>query len=185
MPDINSDDGTSSTAPSEDEDEIVSLADTTLQRRGGELVAERVYVEELDGSVKAKPMVRDERKYYVEEINDPEVDRDEISDGELADLFDEKIKQPDLTEHELCDDSVTEEFVSEGLTSTGEEGYYIAILLVSGEDDMVRRMRGEYEPDEIDRLARAEAALEDHRQQNGADDKRVESAQGNRRGRPD
>lgn len=133
------------------DDGMVSLADTTLQRRNGDLVAETIEVEELDGSVRVKPMTRDERKFYVEEVNDPDSGREEITDEELADLFDEKVVEPDLGEHELCPDGeVTERFVREGLSSKGEEGFYIAILLATGEEDMVRTMRGEFDDREME-----------------------------------
>lgn len=133
-----------------DDDDVVSLNETTLQRDSdGALRPQKNWVKELDGNVVARPLTRDERKRYIEDLVDEETDKDELSDSELAELFDRKIVKPDLTAHRLNGDKVTTEFVREGLNQTQENGYFNAILLASGEDKLVRMNRGEYTEQEI------------------------------------
>lgn len=135
----------------EDRDGLLDLEDTTLQRGDdGEIKPQEVYVDELGGKVMARSMDRNERQKYIEDLMDEDSDREELSDAELADLFERKIVAPDLTEHPLCEDGkVTEVFVREGLNSAQEDGFFIAILMASGERDLVRLMRGQYRDEEI------------------------------------
>lgn len=134
-----------------DDDGIVSLEDTTIQRdtETGELLPRKNYVDELGGETVSKPLTRDERKEYVEDLLDEDEDKEELSDAELAELFDRKVVKPDLTQHHLCGDHVTEKFVKEGLTKTQEDGFFIGILLASDENDLVRLIRGEYTDQEL------------------------------------
>lgn len=139
-----------------DDDDVVKLDDTTLQRVDGELQPQKVYVEELGGKVVTRPLTRDERQRYIEDLLDEDTDKDELSDSELAELFDRKIVEPDLTEHRLNGETVTTDFVREGLNQTHEDGYFIAILLASEEDRLVRYIRGEFTNSEI-RMAAAQS----------------------------
>lgn len=135
----------------DDDDDVVSIESTTLQRDPdtGDLIPRKEYVDELGGDVVARPMTRQEQKRYVEEVASEEKEKEENSDKDLAKLFDRKIVEPDLTQHRLCGENVTEKFVREGLNKTQENGYFIAILLASDAHDMVRRIRGEYNDQEI------------------------------------
>ena len=139
------------------DDGLATLEDHTLQRDpSGDLKPQRVTdIPELDGAdVIAKPLTRQERKQYIQDL--VEGSKDEITDAELAELFDRKIVAPDLSEHPLCNGQVTERFVQDGLLGKQEDGYYIAILRASGEDEMVRRMRGELSDTELRALIAAE-----------------------------
>lgn len=138
-----------------DSDDVVSIDETTLQRdsESGELLPRKVYVEEFGGDIVARPLTRDERQRYIEDLLDEETDKDELSDSELAELFDRKIVEPDLTEHRLNGETVTTDFVREGLNRTQEDGYFIAILLASDETRLVRYTRGEYTDSEIKMVA--------------------------------
>lgn len=134
-----------------DDNDVVSLDETTLQRDSetGDLIPEKNWVDELDGNVVARPLTRDERQRYIEDLLDEDSNKDELSDSELAELFDRKIVSPDLTNHRLNGDKVTTEFIREGLNQAQENGYFIAILLASDEETLVRRLRGEYTDSEI------------------------------------
>ncbi len=133
-----------------DDDDVVSLDETTLQRDSdGDLRPQKVWVKELDGNVVARPLTRDERQRHIEELVDDETDKEELTDSELAELFDRKIVDPDLKGHRLNGETVTTDFVSKGLNQTQENGYFNAILLASGEDKLVRMNRGEYTEQEI------------------------------------
>jgi len=136
------------------DDGLATLEDHTLQRdETGGLQPQRIReIQELGGAdVIAKPLTRQERRQYIEELVDDSTDKEEITDAELAELFDTKIVRPDLAQHDLCqpEGHVTERFVREGLTGKQEDGYYIAVLRASGEDDMVRQMRGELADKEL------------------------------------
>lgn len=134
----------------EADDDVVSLGEATLQRDDeGRLMPSKEYVREMDGYVLARPLTRDERKRFVTDLVEGE--KEELSDAELAELFDLKVVNPDLTQHPLCEDGhVTERFVREGLNQSQENGLFIAVLLASGEDDMVRRIRGEFNETELE-----------------------------------
>lgn len=138
-----------------DDDGLVDLETTTLQRDDdGELLPVRTFVQELGGDVVAKPLERDERERFVEDLIG-DSGKDELTDAELAELFDSKIVAPDLSEHRLCEEGrVTERFVRKGLNQNQEDGYYIAVLLASDEDELVRRLRGEFKESELE-LAKA------------------------------
>lgn len=142
-----------------DDEDFVSIDETTLQRDPdtGQLEPEEVYVEELGGPTLARPMKRDEREQYIDDVADEESEKEEVTDKELAELFDRKLVKPDLSEHEMCDGRVTEKFVREGLTKNQEDGFYIAVLLASGETDVVRMIRGDYTEREME-MMRAQAA---------------------------
>lgn len=134
----------------ESDDDVVSLGEATLQRDSeGKLMPSKEYVREMNGHVLARPLTRDERKRFVTDLLEGE--KDELSDADLAELFDLKIVDPDLSDHPLCEDGrVTERFVREGLNQSQEDGLFIAVLLASGEDDMVRRIRGEFNETELE-----------------------------------
>lgn len=134
----------------ETDDDVVSLGEATLQRDSeGKLMPSKEYVREMNGNVLARPLTRDERQRFVTDLLEGE--KDELSDAELAELFDLKVVDPDLSEHPLCEDGrVTERFVREGLNQSQEDGLFIAVLLASGEDDMVRRIRGEFNETELE-----------------------------------
>lgn len=138
-------------ATTEERDGFLDLEDTTLQRDdSGDIKPQEVYVDELGGKVLARSLDRNERRMYVEELLDEDEDREELADSELAELFEKKIVEPDLTDHPLCENGrVTERFVTEGLNSAQEDGFFLAILLASGERDLVRIMRGQYRDEEI------------------------------------
>ncbi|WP_394743304.1 hypothetical protein [Natronococcus roseus] len=143
-----------------EDDDLVSLDETTLRRdEEGNLLPERMYVEELGGEAVARPLERDERKRFVEDLFSG--DKDELTSAELAELFDKKIVAPDLGGHPLSEDGrVTERFVEEGLSQAKEDGFYIAVLLASDEHDIVRRIRGEFTESELE-LAKAKMAEEE------------------------
>lgn len=134
-----------------DDDDVVSLDETTLQRDSetGELRPQKIWVDELDGNVVARPLTRDERQRYIEDLLDDETDKDELKDSELAELFDRKIVEPDLLDHRLNGETITTDFVREGLNQTQENGLFNAILLASDEHRLVRLNRGEYTDSEI------------------------------------
>lgn len=143
-----------------DDDDVVSIEETTLQRDSdGDLRPQKMWVDELDGNVVSRPLTRDERKRYIEDLLDEDTDKDELSDSELAELFDRKIVKPDLTKHPLNGQKITTEFVREGLNQPQEDGYFIAILLASDDDKLVRRMRGDYTDSELRAMMAAEGNL--------------------------
>lgn len=141
-----------------DSDDVVSIDQTTLQRdsESGELLPQKVWVDEFGGDIIARPLTRDERKRYIEDLLDEDHEKEELSDSELAELFDRKVVEPDLTDHRLNGETVTTDFVRDGLNQTQEDGYFIAVLLASDEDRLVRYIRGDYTDSEI-RMAAAQS----------------------------
>lgn len=126
--------------------EIASLDDLTVERDSrGNLQAETVEVEELDGAaVQARPLTKAEKREYIA----PMMEGEEVPSEVLAEWFDEKIAEPDLTEHDRCpDDGVNAEFVDEELTEGAEDGFFFAILLASGLDEFVNFHRKLYSAD--------------------------------------
>jgi hypothetical protein len=120
--------------------DLASVEQTTIQRDAqGRARPRREYVEELDADVLARPLPSADREKYIGETLGQGED---ITDQMLAELFDEYVVYPDLTDHSECpDDQVTEQFVGESLTSTTEDAYFFAILLASDEQDLVERLR--------------------------------------------
>jgi hypothetical protein len=142
----------------------------------GQLKAQKCYVDELDAHTLARPLKKPQRE-MIEALQDPDSDRDELSDAELAELFDDRLERPDLTTVAECQgDRVTERFVADEMSPEKQEGYLIGILLASDMNDMVRLMRNELTDKEMRMAAIAQQA------DNGLV---TESAQGNRRGRTD
>lgn len=126
----------------ERDDGIVSIEDTTVHRdEDGNLLPRRQPVDELGGDIVAKPLLDTARERFVEDLQDADTDKEELSNADLAELFDTHIVEPDMTQHELCGDRVTERFVREGMTQKMQDAYYIGILLASDEYEMVARMR--------------------------------------------
>lgn len=146
-----------------DDDDIASVEATTIQRGSdGEILPRREFVEELDADVVAKPLIDDARDRFLESVADPETDKEELSNAELAELLDTHLVAPDLTEHPLCENNrVTERFVREGMTDSMQDAYYIGVLLASDEHEYVRRMRrlerGQYTDGEVKYAVETEA----------------------------
>lgn len=133
-----------------DDGEFVSFEEVTYQRDSqGNLKAEDVHVRELDGMARAVPMNKSQRE-MISNLQDPDSDRDELTDAELAELFDRNLKKPDLTQHPRASGGrVTEGFVSNEMPQTMQDGCFMAILLASKEYDMVRLLRNELTDSEI------------------------------------
>ena len=122
------------------ENDLVSLEQTTIQRdETGEIIPRREYVEELGGDGLAKPMTNALSSRYIDgKLNEGE----DLTDRDLANIFDRCVVSPDLTEHPQCpNDGVTEEFVAEQMTGAMEDAYFILVLKASGEDALVDRIR--------------------------------------------
>lgn len=120
----------------------VSLDEVTLDRdpETGELEEKAVYVEELNPHepVKALPLNKDARRKYLDPLREGE----DVGDELLAQMFDEHLVEPDLTEHERCpDDHVSERFISQDLDPKAEDWLFIAILQASGETELVEILR--------------------------------------------
>lgn len=120
--------------------DLIDRDQQRIQRdENGEIIPRREYVEELGGDAIAKPLPRSARERYIEETLGQGED---VTDAMLAELFDEYLVVPDLTTWEGCpNDRVTEEFVTEGLTQAEEDAFFFAILLASGDHDLVDRLR--------------------------------------------
>lgn len=128
--------------------QYASWESVTRQRDSdGTLLPKDVFVEEFgDLDIEppyalAKPFHGDQRKRYLEDVADPETDKDEIPDAELAELFDRNLEQPDLTHHPACDGRISERFVREEMSDPMQDACFIAVLLASDEHEFVRRMR--------------------------------------------
>jgi hypothetical protein len=90
---------------------------------------------------------------------DPDSGKDEVTDAELAELFDRNLIAPDLTGHPKCpDQGVTETFVREEMSQYFQDACYIAVLLASDEYDVVRLMRTDLKPGEIDMAVKMQQA---------------------------
>lgn len=140
------------------DDDFVSFDDVTYTRDDtGELAAEDVFVEELDGMARSRPLMKNQKQRTVNPFIDPDGPKDELTDADLAELFDSRLEKPDLTEHPACEDSrVTERFVGENMPDSMQDGCFIAILLASKEYDIVRLMRNELTESEIEMAVRME-----------------------------
>ncbi|MFC5970070.1 hypothetical protein ACFPYI_01880 [Halomarina salina] len=122
------------------ENDLVSLEQTTIQRdEDGEIVPRREYVEELGGDAIAKPMTGALRERYIEnKLNEGE----DVTDRDLANIFNRCVVAPDLTNHPECpDDQVTEEFVKNGMTGAMQDAYFILVLRASGEEALADQIR--------------------------------------------
>jgi len=141
-------------------DEFISVDEVTFSRDDdGNLLAEDVFVEELDGMARSRPLMKEQRERIVEPFIDPEGHKDEITDADLADLFNSRLEKPDLTEHPHCPDSrVTERFVEDHMPQSMQDGCFIAVLLASKEFDLIRILRNELKESEIEIAVRSEQA---------------------------
>ena len=157
-----------------DDDDFADPEEAVFGRdSSGQLKAQKCYVDELDAHTLARPLKKPQRE-MIEELADSDSDREELSDAELAELFDDRLERPDLTTVDECQGSrVTERFVADEMSPEKQTGYLIGILLASDMNDTVRLMRNELTDKEIRMAAIAEQA------ENGLV---TESAQGNRRG---
>lgn len=122
------------------ENNLASLEATTIQRdEDGEIIPRREYVEELGGDGIAKPMTGALRERYIENKLD---EGEDITDRDLANIFNRCVVAPDLTNHPQCpDDGVTEQFVSNEMTGAMQDAYFILVLLASDEDSYAERIR--------------------------------------------
>lgn len=125
--------------------ETVSLDSVTVERDSrGRLTSEYYYVEELDGEVKSRGLTKSEKRNHL----GPMLDGEEIGSDVLAEWFEEKIDDPDLTEHPRAgEDGLTAEFVEEELTEDAEDGFFFAVLLASDLDELVNFYRKLYAGD--------------------------------------
>ncbi|MWG34819.1 hypothetical protein [Halomarina oriensis] len=131
---------------------MVSVADVTVSRdQEGNVLPEKQYVEELDGYVKARRLTKNAREQWIM----PLLSGEDISDAQLADLYESHLVEPDLTNDE---GEVTERLVAEELDPAMEDGLLYGILLVSDLDEIVDRLRryprGDISDEEMDRLKR-------------------------------
>lgn len=122
----------------------VSLEDITVQRdESGQIQPKTVYVDELNGEVDVRPMSRADRKKYLSEIFEPEdTDKELLPDEVLAEMITKLVVTPDLTEHPRCpDNEVSPEFLQNELDPQYEMGLFYAILLASGDEEVVDEFR--------------------------------------------
>ncbi|MFD1515116.1 hypothetical protein [Halomarina rubra] len=138
--------------PTPDDAGMVSVDDVIVSRDGdGNVLPEKVYVEELGGHIKARRLTKSARDEYIM----PLLSGEDITDGMLADLYETHLVEPDLTNDE---GEVTAAFVSEQLDPSMEDGLLYGILLVSDLDEIVDRLRryprGDISDEEMDRLKR-------------------------------
>lgn len=163
----------------DDDEGFASFEDVTFKRDAeGHLVPEENYVEEIDAWTKALPM-SDQQRSYVMDFFDQDSDVEELSDKWLADLFDEKLVQPDLSESPQCQKGrVTERFVREEMSEHNQMACFYSILMASDEWDLLRMFRGDLSDREID------MALKLREQEQDRNGQQTESERGNRRGRP-
>lgn len=133
----------------DDEGQYASWQDVTRQRdEEGNLLPRDVYVEEFDSLnidppyALAIPFHGDQRQRYLVDPSDPDVDKEEVTDAELAELFDKNLVEPDLTEHPACRGGrVTEQLVAEEIDQPMQDACFVAVMLASNEYEYVRRMR--------------------------------------------
>lgn len=156
-------------------DEIVVSRDDE-----GLIVPEEVFIEEFDDTVVARPMNEAAKDKYIrpfaeasmaaEAMYSGEVEREELSDeqreeleelgqnalsdGMLAEMFDEHIVEPDLVaaydanRPERDIDELDEEFVSEELKVGAKDGLLFAVLLASDMEEFVEALRGNVDPED-------------------------------------
>ncbi|WP_254535238.1 hypothetical protein [Halomarina litorea] len=122
------------------DNDLVSLEQTTIQRdEDGEIIPRREYVEELGGDGIARPLTGALRSRYIEGKLEAGED---LTDRDLANIFDRCVVAPDLTTHPQCpSEGVTESFVSDQMTGAMQDAYFILVLLASDEDAVVERIR--------------------------------------------
>jgi hypothetical protein len=127
----------------EEDDDIASLEATTVHRdEDGNILPRKQFVEELNAYIVAKPLLDTARERFLEEVQDPDSEKEQLTDADLAELFDTHLVAPDFTQHELCESGrITERFVREGMTEANQDAYYIGILLASDEYEYVARLR--------------------------------------------
>lgn len=168
-------------AETDDEERFASGDALTFQRdEEGDLVPNEVFVEELEQMghapyALAKPFHGDQRQRYLEDPADPDSDVEELTDADLAELFERNLIRPDLHESPACEGRITERFVSEELPEPAQDACFIAVLLASGEHEYVRRMRrlqrGELTDAEVKMMQhdREQQSREDDRMQPASD----------------
>lgn len=126
-------------------DNKLNLAEHTLDRDDeGNLKAETVFVEELDADVEARPLNKAARRKYLSNLGEGE----DLTAEETASLFREHVVDPDpadFPDEAVPYDEYTAEYIDEDMHTTLEDGLFIAILLASGEDDVVEQMRAAME----------------------------------------
>ena len=127
-------DGSGGDAPLASEETRIIQRDET-----GEIIPRREYVAETDEDALAKPLPGSARERYIEETL---AQGEDITDAMLAEMFTDYLVVPDLTTWADCpDDHVSEDFIQDGLSQAEEDGYFFAILLASGDTDLVERLR--------------------------------------------
>ncbi len=160
---------------------MVDVNDVVLTRdEEGALVPEEVYVEEFDDTVVTVPMTNADQERWIkpflnalatanaiaeEDVDLDELDEDEreelenmgreaLSDEHLAEMFDEKIVEPDLVaaydsnRPDRDIDALDEEFIKQDLKPGAKDGLLFAVLLASEMEEMVDALRSTAQPDD-------------------------------------
>lgn len=160
---------------------MVDVNDVVLTRdEEGALVPEETYVEEFDDTVVAVPMTNADQERWIkpflnalatanaiaeEDVDLDELDDDEreelenmgreaLSDEHLAEMFDEKIVEPDLVAAYDANrpdrdiDALDEEFIKQDLKPGAKDGLLFAVLLVSEMEELVDALRSTAQGDD-------------------------------------
>lgn len=182
--------------------DTVSLSDVTVDRdSSGKLAPETHHSPEVGGNVTVRPFSKVEKRQVmaklfpseseIEQLEEAESEDDVpedmlLSPEEMADYFDEKVVDPNLSNHARApDDGLDAEFVQVELTDNVDgggdaaEGFLFAILEASNEEEIVtflRRMRdGELTLDDLREIGIDPTDLNEEEMEDlGLDDEQIE-----------
>lgn len=156
----------------------INIADVVVRDEKGRRVPKEVYVAELEDTVVSKPMSKSAQERYLMPIAeqaqvmgaiaDGEIDVEELDEeeqeelqslglksGDIAELFDSHLVEPDLTEfyYDATDgekEALDAEFIDEWLDPKAEVPLFYAVLLASGLDELVAEHRKTVDDEDLD-----------------------------------